>query len=147
MTKTSLFLLCLSLFVQGGVCKKKKQRYANNAADLAMDHLAALTACDVDAMVDLRCSDFTLYLPIAEPRNVGLVDAEQGWIQYCNTLAGTTWEVQYLNDFGDSVVVGWQITGPLIEPYVGHDVFFSKGDKIAAQVTTFDFAELTFVTN
>jgi hypothetical protein len=52
--------------------------------------------------------------------------------------------MQYSNEFEDGVVIGWQITGPAIEPYVGHDVFFTDDCKIAAQVTSFDFAELTF---
>ena len=118
-----------------------------NALGLALEHLAALSACDVDAMVALRSPDFTLYLPIKFLRNVGLADAQEGWNQYCAALAGTTWEAQYSNDFEDGVVIGSQITGPAIEPYVGHDLFFTKGNKFAAQVTTFDFVELTFLSS
>lgn len=47
----------------------------------------------------------------------------------------------------DAVIVGWNITNPtVIEPYVGRDVFFSNQGKITAQVATFEFTDLVFVT-
>lgn len=129
-----------------GKGKGKKGEEEGQAARLGMEHLDALTACDVDALVALRSpSEFVLYLP-AGLGTVNLVEAEAGWNDYCAGLAGTNWEILYTRDFGESVVIGWKITNPgLIEEYTGHDAFFSDGDELVGQVTTFDFAELVFV--
>lgn len=147
MFSLSFWVLILAIFaILGKGTARKKGKGKQRALELATEHINALTNCDVEKLVDLRDpDDFVLYLPIEDPRNVNLEAAEQGWNDYCGALAGTTWEIEYDRELKDGVIIGWKISGPLIEPYVGHDVFFAKRNKIVAQVTTFRFADLVFV--
>lgn len=122
---------------------------AKSNAKLVQEHGAALAACDADALVAGYTADATLFFPdgVVVKGRAALQDLYDGFVKSADDggLCGLkatpvkTWES------GSTSFVKFKVTAPfLAKPYFSTDGYVFKGNKIAAEISTFDATKLVF---
>jgi hypothetical protein len=116
---------------------------------LVAEHGKALADCDADALVAGYTADATLFFPdgVVVQGRAALQDLYDGFVKppeqdgLCGLVAKPvkTWTS------GRTTFVKFKVTAPfLAKPYFSTDGYVFKGNKIAAEVSTFDATKLTF---
>jgi hypothetical protein len=118
-------------------------------AKLVTAHLAALAACDANALVAGYTNDATLFFPdgvVVEGR-AALQSLYDGFVkpQSQGGLCGLTATPVKSWTSGKTTFVKFSVTAPfLAKPYFSTDGYVFKHGKIAAEMSTFDASKLTF---
>jgi hypothetical protein len=112
-------------------------------------HIAALAACDADALVAGYTNDATLFFPdgVIVQGRAALQDLYDGFVKPPEQegLCGLDAKPQKSWTSGRTTFVKFKVTAPfLAKPYFSTDGYVFKGNKIAAEVSTFDASKLTF---
>jgi hypothetical protein len=112
-------------------------------------HIAALTACDADALVAGYTRDAKLFFPdgMVVTGHAALQDLYDGFVKpqseggLCGLLAKPVDRFKR----GGAIFVKFEVTAPfLAEPYFSTDGYIFKGNRIASEVSTFDASKLKF---
>jgi hypothetical protein len=112
-------------------------------------HIAALTACDADALVAGYTRDAKLFFPDGNvvAGHAARVDLYAGFVKprseggLCGLLAKPVDRFKR----GRAIFVKFRVTAPfLAKTYFSTDGYIFKGDRIASEVSTFDASKLTF---
>lgn len=116
---------------------------------LVDEHVQALADCDADALVAGYTSDATLFFPdgVIVKGRAALQDLYDGFVKPVDQegLCGLKARPQTSWTSGRTTFVKFKVTAPfLAKPYFSTDGYVFKGNKIAAEVSTFDATKLTF---
>ncbi|MBK5218215.1 MAG: nuclear transport factor 2 family protein [Thermoleophilia bacterium] len=112
-------------------------------------HIEALADCDADALVAGYTNDATLFFPdgVIVQGRAALQDLYDGFVKPPEQkgLCGLDAKPQKSWTSGRTTFVKFKVTAPfLAKPYFSTDGYVFKGNKIAAEVSTFDSSKLTF---
>ena len=109
------------------------------------EHVDALNDCNVDRLM----AQFPDTVAILLPGGVtveGPTDVRALFEGFCGALDGIHFEAIKSWTVGKTVNVQWVATAPfLAAPYYGADAYVTHAGLLEAQVSTFDAAELQFV--
>jgi hypothetical protein len=116
---------------------------------LVAEHGKALADCDADALVAGYTDDATLFFPdgVIVQGRAALQDLYDGFVKppEQDGLCGLNAKPQKSWTSGRTTFVKFKVTAPfLAKPYFSTDAYVFKGNKIAAEVSTFDATKLTF---
>ena len=112
-------------------------------------HIAALTACDANALVAGYTSDAVLFFPdgVVVTGTAALQSLYNGFVKphsqggLCGLLATPVQEFER----GHTVFVKFSVTAPfLAAPYFSTDGYIFENGKIASEMSTFDASKLKF---
>jgi len=122
---------------------------ASSNAKLVKEHIAALSACDADALVAGYTSDATLFFPdgVIVKGKAALQKLYDGFVKSPEDdgLCGLRAKPVLEWSSGGTSFVKFKVTAPfLAKPYFSTDGYVFKGGKIAAEVSTFDATKLVF---
>lgn len=112
-------------------------------------HLAGLNSCDLPQLFALRTHDFHFFFPSGPPA-VGKPRAKEIFRTICKPyrlggLRGISFKETSVFLVGNTYNVKWVASAPFMKDYEGADAYVTRGRKMAAQVTTFDESEITFL--
>jgi hypothetical protein len=112
-------------------------------------HIAALAACDANALVAGYTADATLFFPdgVVVTGRPALQDLYNGFVkpQTDGGLCGLQATAVQQFKRGRTIFVKFKVTAPfLAEPYFSTDGYIFKGDKIVSEMSTFDASKLKF---
>lgn len=115
---------------------------SNDPVAVYTAHITALNACDVDALVDLRTDDFTLFLRGGLVLR-GKTEPRALWEGACLSFAeggfrGWEFTAENTHLVGNAYTVQWVMKAPFAEDYRGADAYVSRDGKMASMVSTFD---------
>lgn len=122
---------------------------AGSNAKLVKAHVAALAACDADALVAGYTADATLFFPdgVVVQGKAALQKLYDGFVLppeeegLCGLKAKPVLEWSA----GGTSFVKFKVTAPfLAKPYFSTDGYVFEGGKIAAEMSTFDASKLVF---
>jgi hypothetical protein len=122
----------------------------SKALDRAVaQHLAALEACDADALVAGYTDDAKLFFPdgVVVTGRAALQSLYDGFVkpQADGGLCGLKATPVETFRRGFTVFVKFEVTAPfLAESYFSTDGYVFKGKKIASEISTFDASKLKF---
>jgi hypothetical protein len=116
---------------------------------LVNEHVQALADCDADALVAGYASDATLFFPdgVIVKGRAALQDLYDGFVKPVDQegLCGLKARPRTSWTSGRTTFVKFKVTAPfLAKPYFSTDGYVFKGNKIVAEVSTFDASKLTF---
>ena len=122
---------------------------ASSNAKLVKEHVAALSACDADALVAGYTSDATLFFPdgVVVQGEKALQKLYDGFVKSPDEegLCGLKAKPVLEWASGGTSFVKFKVTAPfLAKPYFSTDGYVFKGGKIAAEMSTFDATKLVF---
>jgi hypothetical protein len=112
-------------------------------------HIAALTACDANALVAGYTADATVFFPdgVVVSGTAALQNLYNGFVKpqsqggLCGLLATPVQEFQR----DQTVFVKFSVTAPfLAAPYLSTDGYIFENGKIASELSTFDASKLKF---
>jgi uncharacterized iron-regulated protein len=137
----ALAALLLALPSLAGAAKSNKQ--------LVLAHIAALSKCDADALVDGYTNDATLFFPdgVVVQGRKALQKLYDGFVKSPEEegLCGLKAQPVLAWTSGSTSFVKFKVTAPfLAKPYFSTDGYVFKGEKIAAEMSTFDASKLVF---
>ena len=113
------------------------------------EHVDALNKCDVDRLMAQYPKTVAILFPGGGTAE-GRTDVRALFTGFCQPLAsGGLNGIQFTAikswTIGKTVNVQWVATAPFLSaPYYGADAYVTRNGLLAAQVTTFDGAELQF---
>jgi uncharacterized protein (TIGR02246 family) len=118
-------------------------------AKLVDAHLAALAACDADALVAGYTNDATLFFPdgVVVQGRAALQSLYDGFVKSHDQggLCGLTATPVQTWTSGKTTFVKFSVTAPfLAKTYFSTDGYVFKHGKIAAEMSTFDASKLVF---
>ena len=109
------------------------------------EHVAALNGCNVDRLMAQYPSTIAILLPGGVTAE-GRTDVRALFEGFCAGLSGIRFEAIESWTVGKTINVQWVATAPfLAEPYYGADAYETHAGLLELQVSTFDAAELQFV--
>jgi hypothetical protein len=116
---------------------------------LVAEHGKALADCDADALVAGYTADATLFFPdgVIVKGRAALQDLYDGFVKPPEQkgLCGLVAKPVKSWTSGRTTFVKFRVTAPfLAKPYFSTDGYVFAGNKIAAEVSTFDATKLTF---
>ena len=122
---------------------------ASSNAKLVKEHIAALSACDADALVAGYTSDATVFFPdgVVVQGEKALQKLYDGFVKSPDDegLCGLKAKPVLEWASGGTSFVKFKVTAPfLAKPYFSTDGYVFKGGKIAAEMSTFDATKLVF---
>jgi uncharacterized iron-regulated protein len=122
---------------------------APSNAKLVKAHLAALAACDADALVAGYTKDATLFFPdgVVVQGRAALQKLYDGFVKSPKEEGLCGLKAAPLKSWtsGSTSFVKFRVTAPfLAKPYFSTDGYVFKGGKIAAEMSTFDATKLDF---
>jgi hypothetical protein len=132
---------------EGGAAGASDQRRSLDRA--VTRHIAALTACDADALVAGYTRDAKLFFPdgVVVTGRAALQELYDGFVkpQPEGGLCGLRARPVDRFKRGGAIFVKFEVTAPfLAEPYFSTDGYIFRGDRIASEVSTFDASKLKF---
>jgi hypothetical protein len=112
-------------------------------------HIAALAACDANALVAGYTRDATLFFPdgVVVSGRSALQDLYNGFVkpQTAGGLCGLQATAVQQFQRGRTIFVKFRVTAPfLAEQYFSTDGYIFKGGKIVSEMSTFDASKLHF---
>jgi hypothetical protein len=113
-------------------------------------HIAALRACDADALVAGYTADAKLFFPdgtVVQGRSA-LQELYDGFVKPPAEGGLCGLDARPVDRFtrGRTTFVKFEVTAPfLAEPYFSTDAYVFKGRKIVSEVSTFDSTKLKFI--
>ena len=122
---------------------------ASSNAKLVKEHIAALSACDADALVAGYTADATVFFPdgVVVQGEKALQKLYDGFVKSPDEegLCGLKAKPVLEWSSGGTSFVKFKVTAPfLAKPYFSTDGYVFKGGKIAAEMSTFDATKLVF---
>jgi hypothetical protein len=122
---------------------------ASSNAKLVKEHIAALSACDADALVGGYTADATVFFPdgVVVQGEKALQKLYDGFVKSPEEdgLCGLKAKPVLEWSSGGTSFVKFKVTAPfLAKPYFSTDGYVFKGGKIAAEMSTFDATKLVF---
>jgi len=146
---SALFILMGILSAQTVATSKKLPALKTQATPRAVvnEHLDALNHCDWQRLMEQYPDNVEFFFPggqVVKGRQQG-GDLFAGFVkpQSEGGLCGLKFTAEHVFEVGDTVNVQWVVTSDILaEPYRGADAFVTKGGLIAAQVSTFDAAQM-----
>jgi hypothetical protein len=109
------------------------------------EHVAALNECNVDRLMAQYPKTVAILLPGGVTIE-GRTDVRTLFEGFCGGLNGMEFVAIKSWTIGKTVNVQWVATAPfLAAPYYGADAYVTHAGLLEAQVTTFDAADLQFV--
>ena len=125
------------------------QRGGGNVQRAVADHIAALAACDADALVAGYTADAELFFPdgVVVSGSAALQDLYAGFVKPHSQGGLCGLQAEPVDQFkrGNTVFVKFKVTAPfLAEPYFSTDGYIFEGGRIAAEMSTFDASKLKF---
>ena len=122
---------------------------ASSNAKLVKEHIAALSACDADALVAGYTADATVFFPdgVVVEGEKALQKLYDGFVKSPDEegLCGLKAKPVLEWASGGTSFVKFKVTAPfLAKPYFSTDGYVFKGGKIAAEMSTFDASKLVF---
>lgn len=122
---------------------------ASSNAKLVKVHVAALAACDADALVAGYTADATVFFPdgVIVQGKAALQKLYDGFVKSPDDdgLCGLKAKPMKEWSSGGTSFVKFRVTAPfLAKPYFATDGYVFEGGKIAAEVSTFDATKLVF---
>ncbi len=138
-----MVLAALALLLVSGTAVAKSNKR------LVMEHIQALADCDAKALTDGYTKDATLFFPdgVVVQGRAALRELYDGFVKSVDDggLCGLRATPQKWWSRGKTTFVKFKVTAPfLAKPYFGTDGYVFKGNKIAAEVSTFDSSKLEF---
>jgi len=162
MSRSSVVKLCVASLVVAvissasalgaqGNAKHDTHRHADGGSlqRAVAQHIAALTACDANALVAGYTSDAVLFFPdgVVVSGTAALQSVYNGFVKphsqggLCGLLATPVQEFQR----DHTVFVKFSVTAPfLAAPYFSTDGYIIENGKIASELSTFDASKLKF---
>jgi SnoaL-like domain len=112
-------------------------------------HIAALHACDADALVAGYTDDAKLFFPdgVIVTGRAAVQQLYDGFVKSVADGGLCGLHAKPVDSFrrGRSIFVKFEVTAPfLAETYFSTDGYIFKGDRIASEVSTFDASKLKF---
>jgi hypothetical protein len=162
MRRSSLVKLCVAAVVVAAICTASAlgaqgasrhgghgHRHGGSVQRAVDQHIAALAACDANALVAGYTDDATLFFPdgVVVSGRAALQDLYNGFVkpQTEGGLCGLQATAVQQFKRGQTIFVKFRVTAPfLAEPYFSTDGYIFKGDKIASEMSTFDASKLKF---
>jgi hypothetical protein len=122
---------------------------AGSNAKLVKEHIAALSACDADALVAGYTSDATVFFPdgVVVQGEKALQKLYDGFVKSPDDegLCGLKAKPVLEWSSGGTSFVKFKVTASfLAKPYFPTDGYVFEGGKIAAEMSTFDATKLVF---
>lgn len=122
---------------------------ASTNAKLVKEHIAALSACDADALVAGYTADATVFFPdgVIVQGEKALQKLYDSFVKSPDDdgLCGLKAKPVLEWSSGGTSFVKFKVTAPfLAKPYFSTDGYVFKGGKIAAEMSTFDASKLVF---
>ena len=147
----AVLAVLLPVAAAGGSDRRGDQRPGDRASiDRAVrQHIAALHACDADALVAGYTRDPKLFFPdgMVVSGRAALQDLYDGFVKSRAEGGLCGLRARPVDRFrrGAAVFVKFKVTAPfLAETYFSTDGYIFKGDRIASEVSTFDASKLKF---
>jgi hypothetical protein len=122
---------------------------AKSNQELVAEHGKALAECNADALVAGYTADATLFFPdgVVVQGRAALQKLYDGFVKSPEEegLCGLKAKPMLTWTSGATSFVKFKVTAPfLAKPYFSTDGYVFKGNKIAAEMSTFDASKLTF---
>jgi hypothetical protein len=136
-------LVAAFALVTGGALAKQSN------AQLVKAHVAALAACDADALVAGYTNDATLFFPdgVIVQGRAALQKLYDGFVLPPEQEGLCGLKAKPVKEWtaGTTSFVKFKVTAPfLAKPYFSTDGYVFEGGKIAAEMSTFDATKLVF---
>lgn len=114
-------------------------------AAVVAEHVAALNECNVDRLMAQYPNSIAILLPGGVTVE-GRTDVRALFEGFCAGLSGIHFEAIRSWNVGKTVNIQWVATAPfLATPYYGADAYETHAGLLKVQVSTFDAADLQFV--
>jgi hypothetical protein len=116
---------------------------------LVREHIKALSDCDADALVAGYTKNATLFFPdgVIVEGEAALQELYDGFVKAPTEggLCGLQAEPVKYWIRGRTAFVKFEVTAPFLEQtYFSTDGYYFKGNRIAAEISTFDASKLVF---
>ncbi|HMJ33932.1 MAG TPA: nuclear transport factor 2 family protein [Baekduia sp.] len=135
----------------GGHSKAGHDGYGGGAVQQAVaKHIAALAACDADALVAGYTDDAKLFFPdgVVVSGRSALQELYAGFVKPRSEGGLCGLKAEPVDQFkrGTTVFVKFKVTAPfLAAPYFSTDGYVFDGRRIASEISTFDASKLKFI--
>jgi hypothetical protein len=111
------------------------------------EHLAGINACDWSRLMAQYPTDVEFFLPggVVMKGREAVGELFRGFVKPVaeGGLCGLRFTTEHSQKVGDTINVQWVANAPfLAEPYRGADAYETRDGMMAAQVTTFDGAQI-----
>jgi hypothetical protein len=140
--------LCIAIPVASASGGKNHKQHGS-LQRLVAKHVAALKACDANALVAGYTNDAKLFFPdgVIVTGRAALQQLYDGFVKSLADGGLCGLEAKPVDSFsrGRSIFVKFEVTAPfLAQTYFSTDGYIFKGNRIASEVSTFDASKLKF---
>lgn len=125
------------------------QKHSGSLQRLVAKHVAALKACDANALVAGYTDDAKVFFPdgVIVSGRAALQQLYDGFVKSLADGGLCGLEAKPVDSFGRgrSIFVKFEVTAPfLAQTYFSTDGYIFRGNRIASEVSTFDASKLKF---